>query len=51
VFGVGIVVPFLLEHGNDFAHANQLAVVSLSVFVRERIGWFLEIRWELDGWE
>jgi len=48
VFGVGVAVPLLVEHGNYFTNADKLALVSRPIFIGERTGWFLEISGELE---
>lgn len=48
VFGVGVAVPLLVEHGHYFTNADKLALISRPIFVGERTGWFLEIRRELE---
>jgi len=48
VFGVGVTVPLLVEHGNYFTNTDKLALVSRPIFIGERTGWFLEIIWELE---
>lgn len=49
VFSVRIVIRRLFKDDQNLFHADQLLVVALAVFGRDRLGWIRKVFWELGA--